>query len=111
MAGQDRPYDIEVKFTRPKDKKVIQYKMRETIWSLDMNLQEKTLTPTKELNVKELWIGRLLDCVEGLDDAMIRQLDQYTMNLLCTKWLEYNDPNSSFLDIGLPEESQKISTS
>jgi hypothetical protein len=105
--AEDRPYDIKIKFILPATKKEIQFNMRTTVWSLDMNLQAKSLTPTQELNAKELWIGRLIDCVEGMTDAKLRVIDQYTMNYLCNKWLEYNDPNSSFLGLGIPEESLK----
>ena len=110
MAGHERPYDIKIKFILPATKKEVKFNMRTTIWSLDMNLQSKSLTPKQELNPKELWIGRLIDCVEGMTDEKLRVIDQYTMNYLCNKWLEYNDPNSSFLDLVNPEVSLKNTT-
>jgi hypothetical protein len=106
MANHERPYDIPISFIHPKTKLTVEYKMRESIWSFDMSLQQKTADPEGNLNAKELWISRMLDCIEGMDDKTIRSLDQYTMNVLCSKWLEYNDPNSNFLGVNLPEGSQ-----
>lgn len=110
MANHERLYDIEVKFIHPKNKQEVKFNMRSSIWSLDQAILQKSLMPDKELNIKEMWISRLLDCIEGMDDSTARNLDQYTMNYLITNWLQYNDPSSSFLGLEIPDESQKITT-
>lgn len=111
MADHDRPYDIDIDYVDPKTQQQVKFKMRNSNWATDMNFQQRFQTPEGRLNLKELWIARILDTVEGLDDAKVRNLDSYTMNVLITKWLDYNDPNSSFLGIQNPEGLQMNSTS
>ena len=93
----DHEFAIDASFVHPLTKQTVEYKMKTSIWLTDQQLMNKCLKPDGNLNVPELWIARLAECVHNLTDAEIRKLDQYTMNYLIAKWLEYNDPNSSFL--------------
>ena len=106
MADQDRPYNIDVSFVHPLTQKEVKYKMRLSVWFLDMNLQKKCVTPQGEIDPPTLWIGRLLDTVEGLDDPTIRKLDQPTVSYLVDEWVRKND--ATFLGQNQTIDTSKI---
>lgn len=106
MADQDRPYDIDVSFVHPITKKEVKYKMRLSVWMLDMNLQKKCLTPQGGIDATALWIARLLDTVEGLDDSTVRKLDQPTGSYLVDEWVRKND--ATFLGQNQTIDTSKI---
>ena len=99
----DRPYDIDAKYKDTKTGKEITFKFRRSLWIEDHALQQKLVSPEGQLNLKELWISRISDTVEGMDTAKIRTLDSFTMNIYIAKWLEYNDvTEGNFLEVKKP---------
>jgi hypothetical protein len=101
--SEDRPYDIDATYKDSKTKKEISFKFRRSRWLEDHALQQKLVTPEGQINLKELWIARITDTVEGIDAQKIRQLDSFTMNVYIAKWLEYNDvTEASFLEVQKP---------
>ena len=108
--SEDRPYDIEVSYLDAQTKEKKTFKMRKQRWLYDQSLQMKLQDAKGQLNLKELWIARITDGVEGVTTESIRTLDTFTMNVYISKWLDYNDVNPShFLE---PSEDQsKITTS
>jgi hypothetical protein len=98
--SEDRPYDIDAKYLDAKTKKEINFKFRRSRWMDDHALQQKLVDPQGLLNVKELWIARISDTVEGMDKDKIKKMDSFTMNIYIAKWLEYNDvTEASFLAV------------
>jgi len=105
--SEDRPYDITVNYKDSQTNQEKTFKMRRQRWLYDQSLQMKLVDAKGQLNLKELWIARITDSVEGVTTETIKNLDTFTMNVYISKWLEYNDvtPNH-FLE---PSES-KITT-
>jgi hypothetical protein len=99
MSNEERPYDIDFAWLDPATKKQHKGKMRKQRWIFDQSLQIKLVDPQGNPNLKELWIERIADTVEGITKEQIRKLDQFTMNVYIAKWLEYNDvTDASFLE-------------
>ena len=109
MSEEERPYDIEFGWIDPATKEEHKGKMKKQRWIFDQTLQIKLVDTQGKPNLKELWIERIADTVQGITKEQIRILDQFTMNIYIEKWLQYNDVNeASFLEVG---QSTKLSTS
>ncbi len=99
MSEQERPFDIEVKWLDPATKKEKTAKMRKQRWVYDQSLQLKLVDAKGQPNLKELWIARITDTVEGITPEVLKTVDQFTMNIYIAKWLQYNDvTDASFLE-------------
>ncbi len=99
MSEDERPYDIDFAWIDPATKEEHKGKMRKQRWIFDQSLQVKLVDPTGKPNLKELWIERIADTVQGITQEQIRKLDQFTMNVYIGKWLQYNDvTDASFLE-------------
>lgn len=102
--SEDRPYDIDAKYKDTKTGKEISFKLRRSLWLEDHALQQKLIDAQGLLNLKELWIARISDTVEGMDSTKIRKIDSFTMNIYIAKWLEYNDvTEGNFLAVTSPK--------
>jgi hypothetical protein len=109
MSEEERPFDIEFSWNDPATKKQHTAKMRKQRWIFDQSLQLKLVDPQGNPNLKELWIERIADTVEGITKEQIRKIDQFTMNVYIAKWMQYNDvTDASFLETS---QSSKSSTS
>ncbi len=100
MSEQERPFDIEVEWKDPtKTNQICKIKMRKQRWVYDQSLQLKLQDAKGQPNIKELWIARITDTVQGITTESLKTIDQFTMNIYIAKWLQYNDVNeASFLE-------------
>jgi len=105
--SEDRPYDITIDYRDSQSGETKTFKMRKAKWLNDQQLQVKLVDPQGRPNLKELWISRIQDTVEGITREIINGLDNFTMNIYIIKWLEYNDVNEgSFLLAEKKSETQ-----
>jgi hypothetical protein len=105
--SDERPYNIDVKFTDSLTGEKKTFKMRRTKYLYDQSLQKQLVAPNGNLNVTELWFARIADAVEGKTIDELKKLDTFEMNIYITKWMQYNDVNpATFLEVHESETSK-----